>query len=107
MLAMEEIFIVEPSSLRHEPTGFWQVAVSAQEGDARVPKIASDASIFFIFGSFRAIVRIPHIGPNTQWRASPQSDTYFARARLTASGDSHHPFMKLVEGAMYLFDRFH
>jgi len=48
LLATEEIFIVEPNSLRHVPTGFWQVAVSAHEGDATVPKIASDTRVFFI-----------------------------------------------------------
>ena len=67
----EPIFIVEPSSLRHEPIGLWQVgvvgAVSAHEGDVSVAKIARDARVFFILASFRVIVRIPHMGPTTLW----------------------------------------
>lgn len=67
----ELIFIVEPSSLRHEPIGFWQVgvtrAVSAHEGDVSVPKTASAARVLFILVSFRVIVRIPHMGSTTLW----------------------------------------
>ncbi|AOJ06501.1 hypothetical protein WS62_19390 [Burkholderia sp. ABCPW 14] len=69
----EAICMVEPSSLSHEPVGFWQfgaVEVSAHAGDAKVPSIASDTSIFFIFSSFFVMVRISCIGEAMLWLTS-------------------------------------